>query len=174
MNASTLDAFLASYEHAGDSPRAAVAETVCMLAAAALRIRNEVGFGTTSSAFATTGFGKNADGGVQRSLDIYADETFLDAARCAPVALYASEELAAPVRLDAGAPLALAIDPLDGSRREVSGFDDRCQRPQLLQRDRLVVKPGSSFVSCCKGIFKVPFSSRQSTVCGSWLLGARS
>ena len=115
MNAPTLDAFLASYERAGDSPRAAVAETVRTLAAAALRIRNEVGFGTIGAAFAATGFGKNADGDVQRSLDIYADETFLDAARRAPVALYASEELAAPVHLNADAPLALAIDPLDGS-----------------------------------------------------------
>ena len=44
-----------------------------------------------------------------------ADDIFLDAMRHAPVALYASEELEQPVLLDRDAPLAVAIDPLDGS-----------------------------------------------------------
>ncbi len=58
---------------------------------------------------------KNADGDAQKDLDIFADDMFLEAMRQAPVALYGSEELAHPALLDASAPLALAIDPLDGS-----------------------------------------------------------
>jgi fructose-1,6-bisphosphatase I len=57
----------------------------------------------------------NAAGDVQRELDIEADALFLEAARNAPVALYASEELPEPVVLDPSAPIALAVDPLDGS-----------------------------------------------------------
>ncbi|TIP55943.1 MAG: class 1 fructose-bisphosphatase, partial [Mesorhizobium sp.] len=56
-----------------------------------------------------------ADGDIQKDLDIFADDIFLDAVRHAPVALYASEELEQPVLLDSQAPLAIAIDPLDGS-----------------------------------------------------------
>ena len=52
---------------------------------------------------------------VQKDLDVFADDIFLDAMRHAPVALYASEELEQPVLLDTDAPLAVAIDPLDGS-----------------------------------------------------------
>ena len=52
---------------------------------------------------------------MQKGLDVLADEIFLDAARQAPVAWYASEELATPVLLDRRRRLALAIDPLDGS-----------------------------------------------------------
>ena len=37
--------------------------------------------------------GVNADGDVQKDLDVFADDIFLDAMRHAPVALYASEEL---------------------------------------------------------------------------------
>jgi fructose-1,6-bisphosphatase I len=39
----------------------------------------------------------------------------MEAARNAPVALYASEEIDAPAQLAADAPLVLAVDPLDGS-----------------------------------------------------------
>ena len=114
-SAPTLDAFLSSYQQAGGGPRAAVAETVRALAAAALKIRNEIGFGSSSGSFANAPGSTNADGDVQRELDIVSDEIFLDAVRRAPVALYASEELSTPIRLDPDAPLALAIDPLDGS-----------------------------------------------------------
>jgi fructose-1,6-bisphosphatase I len=59
--------------------------------------------------------GINPDGDRQTKLDVVADQMFLKAARRAPVAAYASEELAEPVAIDAARPLALAIDPLDGS-----------------------------------------------------------
>ena len=115
MAASTLDAFLASYERAGGGLRNATVEVVRALAGAALKVRRAINSGAFGAGRSQSRGSTNSDGDLQQDLDIYADEIFLDAARHAPVAWYASEELATPVLLDAGARLALAIDPLDGS-----------------------------------------------------------
>ncbi|MDX8497964.1 class 1 fructose-bisphosphatase [Mesorhizobium sp. VK4C] len=115
MPAATLDAFLNSYP--GDPPnehRSAVVATIRQLTQAAAKVRNAINQGALGAAFAGTR-GANADGDVQTDLDIFADDVFLDAMRHAPVALYASEELEQPVLLDKQAPIAIAIDPLDGS-----------------------------------------------------------
>jgi len=115
MPAATLDAFLNSYL---GGPRinqsAAIVATVRQLTQAATKVRNAINQGALGTAFAGTR-GANADGDVQKDLDVFADDIFLDAMRHAPVALYASEELEQPVLLDRQAPLAIAIDPLDGS-----------------------------------------------------------
>lgn len=113
MGLSTLDDFLSSREEMGDDRGAAIAKTVRALADAALKIHREISF-ATSGDLASKG-NINVGGDVQRALDIFSDDLFLKAARSAPVACYASEELDAPVRLSPNAPLALAIDPLDGS-----------------------------------------------------------
>lgn len=113
MTAATLDAFLKSY--AGDDAlRDAAATTVRQLTEAAIKVRHTVNQGALGAAFAGTR-GTNSGGDLQKDLDIFADDIFLDAMRRAPVALYASEELEQPVLLDRDAPLAIAIDPLDGS-----------------------------------------------------------
>lgn len=66
MNAPTLDAFLASYQRAGNGPRAEVAETVRQLAAAALKVRAEIVLGPTSSTSSTAAPpGTNAGGDAQ-------------------------------------------------------------------------------------------------------------
>ncbi len=57
----------------------------------------------------------NSDGDVQKQLDLITNETFIAALRRAPVAAVVSEELNAPLALAEGAPLVVAIDPLDGS-----------------------------------------------------------
>ncbi|MET0599956.1 MAG: class 1 fructose-bisphosphatase [Mesorhizobium sp.] len=114
MTAATLDAFLNSYSRDGDPLKQAVAATVASLAEAAGKIRHTLNLGVLGAAFAGAR-GTNADGDVQKELDILADDLFLNAARRAPVASYASEELDSPVLLDPAAPLAIAIDPLDGS-----------------------------------------------------------
>lgn len=113
MGAPTLDAFLASQERAGCGSD--VADSIRALAGAALKVSNAIRFGTLGCTFSETLGTTNSDGDIQRGLDIHTDETFLDAMRRAPVACYASEERTAPVVLDPGARLALAIDPLDGS-----------------------------------------------------------
>ena len=115
MPAATLDAFLNSY--LGDPPderRAAIVATIRQFTQAATKVRNAINQGALGTAFVGTR-GANADGDVQKDLDVFADDIFLDAMRRSPVALYASEELEQPVLLDRQAPLAIAIDPLDGS-----------------------------------------------------------
>lgn len=115
MAAATLDAFLNSFAKTNGATRAAIADTVSRLADAAVRVRDTINQGALGSAPKIAGVRSNADGDVQKDLDIFADNTFLEALRQAPVALYASEELDDPVLLNADAPLAIAIDPLDGS-----------------------------------------------------------
>jgi fructose-1,6-bisphosphatase I len=57
----------------------------------------------------------NSDGDAQRALDVVAEDLFSRALRRAPVAAYVSEETPGASLFDPDAPLALAIDPLDGS-----------------------------------------------------------
>ena len=59
--------------------------------------------------------GSNTGGDAQKLLDVRANETFVEALRRAPVMSVVSEESEAPIALQAAAPLALALDPLDGS-----------------------------------------------------------
>ncbi|KSV66801.1 hypothetical protein N182_34855 [Sinorhizobium sp. GL2] len=113
MSFSTLSEFLSVFERERDGLNAAAAATVRSLVAAALKIHREIAFAPRDD-LATKG-DTNVDGDVQRTLDILSDNLFLEAARSAPVAIYASEEQEAPVPLNDGVPLALAIDPLDGS-----------------------------------------------------------
>lgn len=61
-----------------------------------------------------TGIGNQA-GDLQKALDVAADRIFVEAARRAGVAFYGSEEQDDAVALSPSGPLALAIDPLDGS-----------------------------------------------------------
>lgn len=113
MPATTLHAFLTAYAGAGDGPRAEVAEVVRRLAKVAAELRDAIASGAFGAAPADASV--NVDGDAQTGLDLHADRAFLDAMRDAPLGWYASEERDAPVRIDPGAKLALAIDPLDGS-----------------------------------------------------------
>ncbi|MBI1207063.1 MAG: class 1 fructose-bisphosphatase [Azospirillum sp.] len=114
MGASTLDAFLASYQRHGDGPRTAVVSLLSRLAAAAVTLRDAVGTAMPGDVAAPS-FGTNADGDIRKPLDVLADRLCFEAARQAPVAWFASEERDRPVGLAPGAPLVLAVDPLDGS-----------------------------------------------------------
>jgi fructose-1,6-bisphosphatase I len=115
MTAATLDAFLNSYVRHEDELRSAVAATIRRLAQAAIKVRHTVSQGRLSASFAGANGSTNSDGDRQTDLDVFADGVFLDALRQAPVAFYASEEQEQPTVLDPAAPLAVAIDPLDGS-----------------------------------------------------------
>jgi fructose-1,6-bisphosphatase I len=107
-----MTSFLDAY--AGSDPtRSAVAQTVLEIGAAGRKLWGIAQDASTSADAIETGI--NPDGDKQTELDIVADGIFLAAARRAPVAAYASEELAEPVLIEASRPLALAIDPLDGS-----------------------------------------------------------
>jgi fructose-1,6-bisphosphatase I len=115
VGTTSLDAFLDDHA-AGDAPLAAdVAQTVRILAATGIDIAAIIAEGALGAGLADKQATANADGDIQRGLDLIADDRFLGALEQSPVALYASEELNQPVLIDADRPLALAIDPLDGS-----------------------------------------------------------
>jgi fructose-1,6-bisphosphatase I len=59
--------------------------------------------------------GKQEGPDEQKEIDLVANNRIVDALRGAPVAAVASEEMEAPLLLDAKAPLIVAVDPLDGS-----------------------------------------------------------
>jgi fructose-1,6-bisphosphatase I len=97
-----------------DAARQAVASSVTALARACKEIAEIVAAGPLAGQLGkmqAVGTG----GDFQTELDIRANALLVDALRSAPVAAVASEELDVPVALNAGAPLIVALDPLDGS-----------------------------------------------------------
>ena len=109
----TLHAFLR--EWAGNEPaRQPVAETVERIADACCAIAEIIALGPLAGSLAAKR-GENPDGDTQAELDVRANDIVVDELARSPVACVASEELDLPVPLNAGAPLCVAIDPLDGS-----------------------------------------------------------
>jgi fructose-1,6-bisphosphatase I len=99
---------------ADEAERGAVAETVRAIAGAAARVSDLIALGPLAGALGAV-VGDNADGDEQKELDVRANDLFIDALRRAPVAVLASEENETALVLADGAPLAVALDPLDGS-----------------------------------------------------------
>lgn len=93
----------------------AVAATLEAITRGAVAIRETVTLGALGTAFAATRGGVGAGGDVAKDLDLHADAQLVEAVRTAPVAYYASEEIEHPIVLNKSMPLALAVDPLDGS-----------------------------------------------------------
>lgn len=110
---SSLDEYLAA-EIARDAGLADTVETLRALAAASIDVSRIVGRGALGGDLGAMGE-VNADGDVQKAIDVIAHERFTHALENAPVAQIASEEAEDVVVLKDGAPLAVAIDPLDGS-----------------------------------------------------------
>jgi fructose-1,6-bisphosphatase I len=94
--------------------RCAIAATVGAIARASAGLADLIAQGPLAGALDAV-VGGNADGDAQKELDVRADKLFMAELCAAPVAVYASEESPAPVVLRPGAPLAVTIDPLDGS-----------------------------------------------------------
>ncbi len=109
-----FDTFLKSHTRPEAPFGDAVAQTVREIARTARSVWR-ISQDPTVHDFSGVSPGVNPDGDAQTTLDVAADAMFLNAARRAPVAAYASEELAEPCLIDASRPLALAIDPHDGS-----------------------------------------------------------
>ena len=66
--------------------------------------------------------GTNCDGDGQKALDVIADEAFRAALEGSDVRFYASEEREEADEIGPSGTLALAIDPLGGSRAEFQAF----------------------------------------------------
>ncbi len=92
-----------------------VGDTLRAVATAAARVAGQIALGPLSPEAMPQGGSKNSDGDVQKALDLLTDRIFMEALETAPVAVLVSEELAEAKRLKLGAPLVVAIDPLDGS-----------------------------------------------------------
>jgi fructose-1,6-bisphosphatase I len=94
--------------------REAVAATVENLADSCAAIAEIIALGPLAGELGAQQ-GENPDGDTQAALDIRANDLMLSEIESAPVACVASEELDLPAPVNAGAPLCVAIDPLDGS-----------------------------------------------------------
>ena len=103
----TLDSYLSN--HAAADTGAAIRA----LAAAAVRISAEIR-APRQTLDAAAGE-VNADGDVQKALDVLADEIILEAVRGAGAAAYMSEERDDAIPLAPGGRVVVASDPLDGS-----------------------------------------------------------
>lgn len=115
MTSSTLSAFLDSHAGSGTPLGGAVRLTVRHLASAAIALHGTINQGCLGNAFADSCGHAGQSGDVPKELDLLADALFIEAMRQSPVCLYASEELDEAALLDPTAPLAVALDPLDGS-----------------------------------------------------------
>jgi fructose-1,6-bisphosphatase I len=109
----TLDAYLARWA-ADEAGRADVARTVLAMCGAGRAIAAVVARGALEGEMAAA-IGGNAGGDTQKALDLRTHEMALDALKAAPVARVGSEEAEEVAILDEAAPLAVAMDPLDGS-----------------------------------------------------------
>jgi len=109
----TLENHLAAWA-SRDLRRSQVAVTLIAVADACRKISELVGAGPLAGSLGAIR-GSHGVGDDQKELDLLANHILLQALRKAPVAAVASEELDEAVPLEPGAPLLVAIDPLDGS-----------------------------------------------------------
>jgi fructose-1,6-bisphosphatase I len=102
-------------EWAGDdAQRRPVAETITNLAKAGVEIARIVALGPLAGDMASKR-DNHSDGDTQKELDYLSNKIVTDALKSSPVAWMGSEEEEKAVPLNQGAPLAVNVDPLDGS-----------------------------------------------------------
>ena len=109
----TLAEHLAAWA-AGRSDRQAVLVTITAIASGAVSLAALIAQGPLAGDIGRV-VAPSADGDGQKALDRRASALYVDALRAAPVASVASEEASDVIVLDPDAPIAVAIDPLDGS-----------------------------------------------------------
>lgn len=97
-----------------DELRRAAASTLTALATACRDIAAIVAAGPLAGKLGAH-VGDATGGDIQTELDVRANELLVEALQAAPVAAVASEEMDAPKILTPGAPVVVALDPLDGS-----------------------------------------------------------
>jgi len=121
----------------GEEQRQAIASVVATLASACRAIAAIVASGALAGDLAAHR-GDGIGGDVRKELDVQANNLLIDALTRAPVCAVVSEEMDLPRVLNAGAPVAVAIDPLDGS----SNIDTNVAIGTIFSL--LLVPPGSS------------------------------
>lgn len=102
-----------------DPQRGDIAATVLALSAACRNISHLISDGPLADGHEDAAHGaivgENLGGDQQKALDLRAHDIVVDALKDAPVATIGSEEADAPIALNGAAPIAVAVDPLDGS-----------------------------------------------------------
>ena len=112
-NGSTLDDQLARWAR-DDTTRLATARTIAELARACMEISALVAQGALAGELGAP-TGKTSGVDPQKKLDLVANDLIIAALQRAPVAALTSEELVEPQLIEPGAPLLVAVDPIDGS-----------------------------------------------------------
>ena len=108
----TLDKYLSNW--AEDKPsKNIVTQTILQIALGSIQLAKLLRQGELATD--DTAIKTKDDGDIQISMDVVADDIFYQALQKAPVAVIASEETDKVRRLNRISPLAVAIDPLDGS-----------------------------------------------------------
>lgn len=113
MSLPALQTYLTSWTQNIDA-RAAIARTIEVVCASSIEISALVAKGALAGNLSQV-MSRAGEFDEQKKIDVLANESILTALHHAPVAAFASEELAEPVTLQDGAPLLVATDPLDGS-----------------------------------------------------------
>lgn len=99
----------------GDARLVPVVSAIREIAVAAMDMAELVSLGLLAGEGGLAVGSVNHNGDNQKKLDLIAHDLFVSALRQAPVAVVLSEEAHEPILLREDAPLAVAIDPLDGS-----------------------------------------------------------
>ncbi len=98
-----------------DNTRSAVEKTIHQLLEGTQKIAEIASLGSLAGDLANEAGSTNEDGDSQKLLDVKSHEILLEACIESPVAVLGSEEAAEVIELNKTAPLAVVIDPLDGS-----------------------------------------------------------
>lgn len=109
----TLETYLAGWGSV-EPGRRAIASVLKAIAEAGRQISDVVAEGALAGNLGRV-VGRNSGGDDQKGLDTLAHDLLVRALGRTPVACIASEEADAPIQVDLNAPLAVALDPLDGS-----------------------------------------------------------
>ena len=112
--AASLSSYLAAAASGAPDGKRAACDVVASIGRACADIATLIALGDLAGSMGGA-IGRNADGDTQKELDVRSHEIVEAALRRSPVAAIASEEMENWVPLDAGAPVAVAFDPLDGS-----------------------------------------------------------
>ena len=100
---------------AAEPEKEALSRVILAIGEAAVTISERVSMGSLLGRLDVATGTENSDGDVQKALDLFCEERLREALARAPVSEIASEEAEEITVLDPSAPLAVAIDPLDGS-----------------------------------------------------------
>lgn len=113
MELISYDDYLSAIRRA-EPASAALCDTLSAIALAAAEIGQRIALGTLVGRMGDI-TGINSDGDVQKALDLFGHNKVMATLAGAPVSEIASEESEAITVIDPRAPLAVAIDPVDGS-----------------------------------------------------------